>query len=188
MLERVRKLLDAGRSIGEIATLAKEAFPDTGALPPGAAPSRKRSAGAKVSTRRPRGKTAGPASTEIDSALARCVLEALPHGVVVTDVHGKTEWINEGITDLCGYTLADMAGRTPGSVLQGPESDQRAVRRMAAAVAARRACSERLMNYDSRNRPYMAAVDIAPLWVGQRLRGFVGLIRDLTKEGSRRGG
>jgi hypothetical protein len=52
---------------------------------------------------------------------------------------------------------------------------------MAEAIALRAPCSEELLNYDAKNREYLAAVDIAPLYIGDDLRGFVGLIRDLTR-------
>jgi PAS domain S-box-containing protein len=163
-LQRVRKLLDAGRSIGEIVTLAR------GSL--AGAPPNLQGSTQPTQTR----------SKQLDSALARSVLDALPHGIVVTDAHGRTEWINEAVTQLCGYTLAQLRGKTPGSVLQGPGTDRRAARRIAAALAARRPCSERLLNYDSRNRAYLAALDIAPRWSGKRLLGFVALVRDVTEK------
>jgi PAS domain S-box-containing protein len=159
-LQRVRKLQDAGRSIGEIVALAR-------------APSSEAEA-------------AEHPSKPLDAGLARSALEALPQGIVVTDARGKTEWINDAVTRICGYTLAELRGRTPGSVLQGPGTDRRAVRRISAALAARRPCSERLLNYDARNHPYEAELDIAPLWTGKRLQGFVALIRDLTGPGEPR--
>ena len=164
MLERIRSMLDAGRSIGEIATLAQSAVADGSAVPPRQTP---------------------PETADLDGLLARCVLEAVPQGIVITDGRGKTTWINPAVTEICGYTLPQLFGRTPGSVLQGAGTDQRAVRHMAAAVAERRACTERLLNYDAKHRPYIAAVDIAPIYGRGRFRGFVGLIRDLTKEGER---
>lgn len=168
-LQRVRKLLDTGRSIGEIVMLAGGSLAGASATPvvQGSA-------------------SAAQTSKPLDGALARGVLEALPHGVLVTDANGKTEWINEAVTQLCGYTLAQLRGKTPGSVLQGSGTDRRAARRIAAALAARRPCSEQLLNYDSRNRAYLAGLDIAPLWAGKRLQGFVALVRDLTRKGEPR--
>jgi len=165
MLERIRRMLDAGRSIGEIATLAQSAVADGSAVQPS--------------------RQTPPTTGDLDGLLARCVLEAVPQGIVITDGRGKTTWINPAVTDICGYTLPQLLGRTPGSVLQGAGTDQRAVRQLSVAVAERRACSEHLLNYDAKHRPYMAAVDMAPIYNHGRFRGFVGLIRDLTKEAER---
>jgi PAS domain S-box-containing protein len=159
-LQRVRKLQGAGRSIGEIVALARVPLAEAEA--------------------------ARSPSKPLAGELARGALEALPQGIVVTDARGRTEWINDAVTEICGYTLAELRGKTPGSVLQGPGTDRRAVRRISAALVARQPCSERLLNYDSRNRAYEAALDIAPFWSGKRLRGFVALVRDLTGQGELR--
>lgn len=172
-LRQVRQLLDQGRSIGEIADLVREAFP--------ASESQVRARKGRSSIDLLVASKHSATNGALDGALARCVLDAVPHGIVLTDAAGKTEWVNQGITDLCGYSLAQLVGRTPGSVLQGPGTDRRAVRRMAEAIALRTPCSEELLNYDAKNREYLAAVDIAPLYIGDALRGFVGLIRDLTR-------
>lgn len=178
-LRRVRKLLEEGRSIGEIASLVRGPFADSEPMPSSVA------APIKSGARRTSAKGA-KSRDDLDGALARGVLEALPQGILVTDARGRTEWINEACTELCGYTLAQLRGKTPGSVLQGPGTDQRVVRRIGAALAAREPCSERLLNYDARNRSYLAALDIAPLWTGEHLRGFVASVRDLTREGEQR--
>lgn len=178
-LLRVRELLDQGQSIGEIAAVARQVNAATGSSA---------SATSAASDQLPvlqgapsLARAASTASSELDGALARRVLDAVPHGIILTDAAGNTEWINQGITDLCGYTLGDMKGRKPGSLLQGPRTDRRTTRRIAKALAEHKPCSEEIFNYDSRNREYLAAVDIAPLWIGQHLRGFVGMIRDLTR-------
>lgn len=176
-LRRIKELLAKGRSIGEVAMMLK----DEQANP--ASAHKTEDVNPYVAAVLSRNATARASRMQLDADLAENVLDALPHGVVLTDARGKTEWINQGVTELCGYTLSDLKGRTPGSVLQGPETDRKAVHRMSKAVAAKHACSEQVLNYDSKNRRYMAAVDIAPLWVGERFRGFVGLIRDLTREG-----
>lgn len=175
-LRRIKELLAKGRSIGEIANILQDERP-LGSHEESKEP--KQNAQATLS----RYVGAPSDRVQLDALLAENVLDALPHGVVITDTHGKTEWINQGVVELCGYTLSELRGRTPGSVLQGPETDRKVVRRMSKALAARSACSEQILNYDAKNRRYLAAVDIAPVWQGQRFRGFVGLIRDLTRQG-----
>lgn len=187
-LLRIRELLDQGQSIGEIAAVAKQinAVP-VGVIGDGGAANTSGAASAAnaqlpTSQRDASGARAvAMVGSELDGALARCVLDAVPHGIILTDVAGNTEWINQGITELCGYTLEDMKGRKPGSLLQGPRTDRQTTRRISEAIAEHKPCSEELFNYDCRNREYLAALDITPLWLGQHLRGFVGMIRDLTR-------
>lgn len=54
--------------------------------------------------------------------------------VVITDVEGKVSWVNNAFTKLTGYTLDEVFGKTPGSFLQGPETDQETKRAMREAV------------------------------------------------------
>lgn len=51
------------------------------------------------------------------------VAQGTDNGVLISDAQGRTEWVNEGFTKHTGYTLADLLGRFPGSVLDGPETD-----------------------------------------------------------------
>lgn len=175
ILLRVKALLAQGRSISEVAGLLKQEAQRSARAQKLDAVTR----GVVTSlSKHTNARAGGP---ELDAALAIGVLNAVPHGIVLTDPEGKTEWINSGVTELCGYTFSDLEGRSPGSVLQGPDTDRKAVRRMAKALASRTSCSEELLNYDVKNRRYMAAVDVAPIWLGEKFRGFVGLIRDLTR-------
>ena len=45
------------------------------------------------------------------------------NAVILTDAEGRAEWVNEGFTRLTGYTLDEVRGRKPGSLLQGAETD-----------------------------------------------------------------
>jgi hypothetical protein len=64
---------------------------------------------------------------------------------------------------MCGHDLADLRGRKPGPLLQGPETDPAAVARIRAAVQARQACRETLVNYHKDGRAYRADIRIAPV-------------------------
>jgi len=51
------------------------------------------------------------------------VAQGTDNGVLISDAQGRTEWVNEGFTKHTGYTLDDLLGRFPGSVLDGPDTD-----------------------------------------------------------------
>ncbi|MVN74776.1 PAS domain S-box protein [Hymenobacter sp. HMF4947] len=54
------------------------------------------------------------------------VAQGTDNGVLITDAQGRIEWVNDGFTKHTGYTLADMLGRLPGTVLEGPDTDPEA--------------------------------------------------------------
>jgi PAS domain S-box-containing protein len=86
-----------------------------------------------------------------------------PAALVVTTAEGHVEWFNESFTAMCGYSLAELRGRKPGQVLQGPETDRAAVERIRVALRARRACREQLVNYHKDGTAYRADVQIMPV-------------------------
>lgn len=158
VLKRVQELLGEGQRIGDIARMGRDVL----------APERK---------------IAGPAPVlsdgEVEQRLgdAWSILEALPCAVIVTDTRGLARYVNRGVLSLCGYDLADLHGRTPGSVLQGPATDRNTVARLRAAVADCRSCSVSIVNYHRSGEPYLALVDVAPLGFGANHIGFVGVAR-----------
>lgn len=83
--------------------------------------------------------------------------------LVVTDAGGRVEWVNAEFTGLCGYELAELKGRKPGQLLQGPDTDPAAVERIRAALRERRACRETIVNYHKDGSRYRADVRISPV-------------------------
>ncbi len=86
-----------------------------------------------------------------------------PEALVVANAGGLLEWVNPAFTDMCGYTLDELRGRKPGQILQGPGTDPAAVDRIRAALRARQACRETLVNYHKDGTAYRADVRILPV-------------------------
>lgn len=97
-------------------------------------------------------------------AVAALPAPAEPESLVVTDPGGLVLWVNPAFTAMCGYTLAELKGRKPGALLQGPATDAAAVQRIRESVRARRACRETLVNYHKDGTRYSAEVRIAPVF------------------------
>lgn len=163
VLQSVRALVDEGWKIGDIArkgraelALREAAAPSDHALP-------SPTADGYLDGRHP--------------DIAWSVLDALPLAVIVTDTRGLVRWINRGAVALCGYDLAELHGSSPGSMLQGPATERRAVDTLRAAVRARRPGSTTIVNYHKSGEPYLAQVEVVPLGVGAQHVGFVGTAR-----------
>ncbi len=84
-------------------------------------------------------------------------------GFVVTGPDGIVEWVNPTFVAMCGYSLEELKGRKPGSVLQGPETDPAAVQRIREAVRDRLPCRETLANYHKNGTLYRVIVAITPI-------------------------
>ena len=100
---------------------------------------------------------------QILSAVDALLVDAEPDAMVVTNAAGLIEWINPAFTVLCGYTLAELRGRKPGQLLQGPGTDQAAVARIRAAVNGKCACEETLVNYHKDGSLYRVKLNLTPI-------------------------
>ncbi len=104
------------------------------------------------------------------------------NGVIITDVKGRVEWINEGFTRLTGYTLEEMKGRAPGSILQGPESDPEVVKLMRDAITNQKPFDVNLINYKKDGTPYHIKVSCNPMTDEDGdVSGFMAIESDVSE-------
>jgi PAS domain S-box-containing protein len=97
-----------------------------------------------------------------------------------TDAAGLVQWINPAFTRMCGFTLDELRGRKPGSVLQGKLTDPATVSRLRQAIAAGAPCREALINYHKDGHPYWVAIAINPiLGPDGAPRGFMAIESEL---------
>ncbi len=83
--------------------------------------------------------------------------------VIITDGKGFIEWVNPAFTRFTGYTSADLLGRKPGHVLQGPASDPAEIARISAALKSGDSFSGELVNYTKDRRPYWTKFYVTPI-------------------------
>ncbi|MBL9129821.1 MAG: PAS domain-containing protein [Verrucomicrobiaceae bacterium] len=86
-----------------------------------------------------------------------------PEARVVCDIEGRILWVNPAFTAMCGYSLDELRGRKPGSVLQGPETEPAAVERLRHAVRARERCEETMLNYHKNGGAYRVRIALSPV-------------------------
>ncbi|MFC6997137.1 PAS domain-containing sensor histidine kinase [Rufibacter roseus] len=104
------------------------------------------------------------------------------HGVVITDADGRTEWINESFTQLTGYTLADLKGRKPGSLLQGEETDSGTLEYIREMLNKRVPFSTEIINYRKSGEKLWFAMDITPVFdENGELNKFIAIQKDITE-------
>ena len=105
------------------------------------------------------------------------------NAVVLTDSEGKIEWINDGFTRISGYRLEEVVGRSPGSVLQGPDSNPVIVEKMSRAIRRKEGFKEEIINYSRDGRPYWISIEAQPILDehGDVVQ-FMAIERDITDE------
>ncbi|MBX9737111.1 MAG: response regulator, partial [Phycisphaerales bacterium] len=105
------------------------------------------------------------------------------NAVIIADMRGRVEWVNEGFTRITGYTLDEAKGRKPGDLLQGPGTDKIEAARVGRALAAGQAVTAELVNYGKSGREYTIAIEVAPIRSeAGDLTGFMAIESDVTQQ------
>jgi len=103
------------------------------------------------------------------------------NGVVVTGLDQKIKWVNPGFTEITGYAFDEVVGRKPGDFLQGPETEQDAVRLLGEATRKQERAQTDITNYGKNGEPYILHIEIMPVRneAGEVIE-FIALESDVT--------
>ena len=109
------------------------------------------------------------------------IAEKANDAIVVTDLSGRIEWVNNAFELLSGYSAQDVRGRSPGAFLQGPDTDPGARALIRRHLAELRPVQTEIQNYSASGRPYWISLSISPLIDEQdRAYGFVAISSDIS--------
>jgi len=110
-----------------------------------------------------------------DSALG-----AISQGVIITDPHALTTYVNAAFESITGYAKADIVGRSCG-ILQGPGTCPATRQALSEAVHAGRPFHGELLNYRKDGTAFWNEVSITPVFDPHGvLTQFVGVQRDVS--------
>jgi len=103
------------------------------------------------------------------------------NSVMLTDTVGKIVWVNPGFTRTNGYTQAEALGRTPGSLLQRPESNQEGTRQFREGLVTQREFAVVMQNYTKAGDEIWVSVQVHPIFDEDgRLVNYLGMSTDVT--------
>jgi len=125
---------------------------------------------------------------EAERDRTQAILEAVGEAVIVTDLHGRIQYLNQAAVTLTGYTLEEAVGRSPRFWQQDqqeagaypPEAEARAASTRPGAVQAQRA---EVVSRRKDGSLYDSLMTVAPLFDAhepRRLVGHVCVQRDIT--------
>lgn len=81
------------------------------------------------------------------------------NAVVITDLNGRIEWVNEAFTRLTEWTAAEVIGRRPGDFLQGPHTDPQTKATMRAALLKKEPFYVEILNYSRSGKQYWLQIE-----------------------------
>jgi len=103
------------------------------------------------------------------------------NGVVITDTRRRVEWVNQRFTQLTGYLLDEIRGKTL-SLLHGPQTDPRTVEEIRKALREVRPVRVRIFNYRKDGSGFWNSLTIDPLYASDGShQGFIGIQNDISE-------
>ena len=104
------------------------------------------------------------------------------NSVVITGADGLIEYVNPGFEKMTGYSFAEVRGRKPGAVLQGPATSAATRERVRKSLAARQPFYDEILNYTKAGEPYWISLSINPvLDEDGRVARFVSIQANVTQ-------
>ena len=114
--------------------------------------------------------------------LAR-VAQHTTNSVTIADAKMRITWVNEGFTQVTGYTLNEARGRTPAELLGTGKSDPAAIETLDRALAQGAACRVEVINRAKDGREYWIDTEIQPTRDEQGvLTGFMEIGTEITTQ------
>jgi len=119
---------------------------------------------------------------ESESRKLALVAARTDNAVILTDAEGRIQWVNDGFMRMTGWTLAEIQGRTPGSFLQGPETDPETVQFMSTQISAGQGFRVEVLNYHKSGTRYWVALELQAMHDSEgNLTNFMAIESDVTQ-------
>ena len=122
---------------------------------------------------------------EAESSKLAIVASHTSNAVIMADAQGRIEWANAAFTRITGYTLEEVKGRTPGSFLQGPDTNPATVEIMRAGIRSANGFRVEILNYKKDGQSYWLEIEVQPLRDEHgTVTGFMAIENDITERRS----
>ncbi|OYP33174.1 PAS domain-containing hybrid sensor histidine kinase/response regulator [Rhodopirellula sp. MGV] len=103
------------------------------------------------------------------------------HSVIIAGPNGCIEWVNEGFTNLTGYSAEEAIGNSPGDLLQGVKTDTDTKNLIRKRLQNQESVSVEILNYGKSETPYWINLEIDPVFDSQgNLTNFIATQTDIT--------
>ncbi|WP_213998725.1 diguanylate cyclase [Arsukibacterium sp.] len=110
------------------------------------------------------------------------IAEQTANGVLYTDTTNQIVWCNSGFSKLCGYSLAELVGKTPAELFLGPDTNPVTIRKLHQQVQQRKPAKADILYYSKHGKPYWVHVYAEPLFdEQQQYQGYISMQTDITE-------
>jgi two-component system sensor kinase FixL len=120
-------------------------------------------------------------AAEIELQKLSLIASKTDNVAIVTNAQGKIEWVNHSFQKLTGYALAEVMGKKPGEVLQGPKTSPETVAAIREALTRQEPFLGEILNYSKDGKPYWLSLNINPVFDDDgKLLQFIAIENEIT--------
>ena len=102
--------------------------------------------------------------------------------VIMSDAQGRIQWVNETFTKTTGYSAAEAIGKTPATLLNGPETDMAVSDSIARAIKCGYPYRTEILNYTKQGKKIWIETTLVPVLDDEgRVEMIVAIERDITQ-------
>ncbi len=103
-------------------------------------------------------------------------------GVIILDAAGQIEWLNPAWESIMGYTLAEVRGRRPSTVLHGPDTDLALADSIQSSMQRGVPARGEVINYRKDRVALWIALEVQPIYgTENRITGYFVIHTDITQ-------
>ena len=110
------------------------------------------------------------------------VAKRTSNAVVITDAERRVTWVNDAFIRLTGYSLEEMQGKNPGTLLQCANTDPVTVQVLRTALSNSASVRCEILNRAKDGTEYWLDLSIEPLHDRGQLTGFISIEADITEK------
>jgi PAS domain S-box-containing protein len=111
------------------------------------------------------------------------IIQETINAVIITNSHGKIDWVNKAFEQLTGYDLSDVKGKTPGTFLQGKETNMETVAYMRQQIKNSKPFTCEVFNYRKTGEGYWLRINGQPIFDKKgKVTNFFAIEEDITLE------
>jgi PAS domain S-box-containing protein len=94
--------------------------------------------------------------------------------VILTNAQKHILWVNEDFTEITGYSLPEVIGKSPGGILQGPNTEPEAVSQIRQGLSNKLPFRGEVTNYRKNGEEYLCRLVIHPVFnESQQLTNYI---------------
>lgn len=105
------------------------------------------------------------------------------NAVIITDAAGKITWVNDGFIKISQYSLEEVMGKSPGSFLQGKDTNKEVIRYMSMQIKKQKSFNCEIINYNKSGKKYWIKIQGQPIFDSEgKINSFFAIETDITRQ------